>query len=78
MASLVLQAQQAEGIIFLSAPVLGEKSILPAANFMEPARAFPLKIPLVARTIPLAMPNFIRSRRVIFFISPPVFLRYAG
>jgi hypothetical protein len=71
MESLVTQDQQAEGIIFLLAPVLGEKSLPPFSNLMEPAKALALKIRPVTSIVPLATPNFKRSRRVKLFIFPP-------
>jgi hypothetical protein len=69
MGHRVAQFQQAEGVIFLSAPVSGEKSLPPCSNFTDPAKTFLVLKPVsAARMALLAIPNFMKLRRVKLFI----------
>jgi hypothetical protein len=74
MESRVTQLQQADGIICLSAPVSGEKSLPPLAKFTVPARALDAVGAPEARTAALAAASLKRSLRVIsrFIFIPPI------
>ncbi len=65
--SRVTHCQHAEGMALRCLPVWGEKSSPPSASLMLPARAVPVPSPAAASP-ELAVPSFIKSRRVIFDI----------